>query len=127
MVKEQFKEYRGDLHKWYKRCVSNEEAVQSASPHVIDEDWWILCDRFSSDSFQKMSKINSDNRKKLEVNHVAGSKSFVRLRHDMRDSITSQEPGPVDLYRGTHCRQAMGSWVHPRASENWATIETLRS
>ncbi|XP_058111147.1 uncharacterized protein LOC131254161 [Magnolia sinica] len=82
---------------------------------------------FSSDSFQKRSKINSDNRGKLEVNHVAGSKSFVRLRYDMRDSITGQEPKPVDFYKGTHCRQATGSWIHPRASEIWEEMNTLRS
>ncbi|XP_058096258.1 uncharacterized protein LOC131241493 [Magnolia sinica] len=45
----------------------------------------------------------------------------------MRDSVTGQEPGPVDLYRGTHCRQAMGSWVHPRASEIWVAMDTLHN
>ncbi|XP_058080625.1 uncharacterized protein LOC131228776 [Magnolia sinica] len=44
-----------------------------------------------------------------------------------RDSITGQEPGPVDFYKGTHCRQATGSWVHPRASEIWEEMNTLRS
>ncbi|XP_058092668.1 uncharacterized protein LOC131239127 [Magnolia sinica] len=127
MMKERFKDYRSKLHRQYKRCMSHEEAVQSAPLHVTDEDWRILCDRFSSDSFQKRSKINSDNRGKLEVNHVAGSKSFVRLRHDMRDSVTGQEPGPVDFYKGTHCRQSTGSWVHPRASEIWEEMNTLRS
>ncbi|XP_058070461.1 uncharacterized protein LOC131219376 [Magnolia sinica] len=127
MVKERFREYRSYLHQRYKRCMSHEEGVLSAPPHMTHDDWRILCDRFSSDSFQKRSKINSDNRGKLEVNHVAGSKSFLQLRHDMRDSITGQEPGPVDLYKGTHCRQATGSWVHPRANENWATMDTLRS
>ncbi|XP_058111250.1 uncharacterized protein LOC131254274 [Magnolia sinica] len=91
MVKEQFKEYHDNLHKRYKQCVNHEEVVQSTPPHVTHDDWQILCDRFSSDSFQ-------------------------------RDSVTGQEPGPVDLYRGTHCRQATGSWVHPRASE----ISTVR-
>ncbi|XP_058109002.1 uncharacterized protein LOC131252143 [Magnolia sinica] len=126
-MKERFKDYRSKLYRQYKRCMSHEEAVQSAPLHVTDEDWRILCDRFSSDSFQKRSKINSDNRGKLKVNHIAGSKSFVRLRHDMRDSVTGQEPGPVDFYKGTHCRQATGSWVHPRASEIWEEMNTLRS
>ncbi|XP_058085294.1 uncharacterized protein LOC131232825 [Magnolia sinica] len=105
--------------------MSHEEATLSAPPHMTDDDWRILCDRFSSDSFQKRSKINSDNRKKLEVNHVAGSKSFAEIRHNMRDSVTSQEPGPIDLYKGTHFRQATGSWVHPRAGEIWIKIPTL--
>ncbi|XP_058100557.1 uncharacterized protein LOC131245248 [Magnolia sinica] len=127
MMKERFKDYRSKLHQQYKRCMSHEEAVQSASLHVTDEDWRILCDRFSSDSFQKRSKINSDNIGKLEVNHVASLKSFVRLRHDMRDSVTGQEPGPVDFCKGTHCRQSTGSWVHPRASKIWEEMNTLRS
>ncbi|XP_058095834.1 uncharacterized protein LOC131241154 [Magnolia sinica] len=127
MVKERFKEYRCDLHQRYKRCISHGEAVLSGPPHVTPDDWRILCERFSSEPFQKRSRINSANKGKLEVNHVAGSKSFVRLHHDMRDSVTGQEPGPVDLYRGTHCRQATGSWVHPRASENWAAMDTIRS
>ncbi|XP_058111701.1 uncharacterized protein LOC131255019 [Magnolia sinica] len=110
MMKEGFKDYRSKLHRQYKWCMSHEEVVQSAPLHVTNEDWRILCDRFSSDSFQKRSKINSDNRGKLEVNHVAGSKSFVRLRHNMRDSVTSQEPRPVDFYKGSHCRQATASW-----------------
>ncbi|XP_058071035.1 uncharacterized protein LOC131220080 [Magnolia sinica] len=104
MIKEWFKDYRGKLHQRYKQCVSHGEVALSAPPHVTRDDWQILCDKFSSDSFQKRSKINSDNRKKLEVNHVAGLKSFVQFRHDMRDSVTSQEPGPVDFYRGTYCR-----------------------
>ncbi|XP_058080347.1 uncharacterized protein LOC131228597 [Magnolia sinica] len=45
----------------------------------------------------------------------------------MRDSITSQEPGPIDFYKGTHCRQATGSWVHHRASEIWEEMDTLRN
>ncbi|XP_058110963.1 uncharacterized protein LOC131253847 [Magnolia sinica] len=45
----------------------------------------------------------------------------------MRDSVIGQELGPVDLYRGTHCRQVMGSWVHPTANKNWAAMDTLRS
>ncbi|XP_058106613.1 uncharacterized protein LOC131249886 [Magnolia sinica] len=124
MIKERFKEYRSVLHK---RCMSHEEAPLSAPPHVTDDDWRILCDRFSSNSFQKRSKINSDNREKLEVNHVAGSKSFAEFHHNMRDSVTGQKLGPVDLYRGTHCRQAMRSWVHPRADEIWAAMDTLRN
>ncbi|XP_058077947.1 uncharacterized protein LOC131226196 isoform X2 [Magnolia sinica] len=76
--------------------MSHEEAALSAPPHVTDDDWRILCDRFSSDSFQ-------------------------------RDSVTGQESGPVDLYKGTHCRQATGSWVHPRAGEIWAAMDTLRN
>ncbi|XP_058081108.1 uncharacterized protein LOC131229227 [Magnolia sinica] len=52
MVKERFKEYRGNLHKRYKQCVSYEEGVQSASPHVTHDDWRILCERFLSESFQ---------------------------------------------------------------------------
>ncbi|XP_058107720.1 uncharacterized protein LOC131251173 isoform X3 [Magnolia sinica] len=127
MVKERFKEYRSNLHKRYKRCISHEEAVLSRPPHVTPDDWRILCERFLSEPFQKRSRINSANKGKLEVNHVAGSKSFVRFRHDMQDSVTGQEPGPVDLYRGTHCRQATGSWVHPRASKNWAAMDTIRS
>ncbi|XP_058078124.1 uncharacterized protein LOC131226321 [Magnolia sinica] len=97
--------------------MSHEEAVQSAPLHVTNEDWRILRDRFLSDSFQR----------KVKVNHVAGSKSFVRLRHDMRDSVTGQEPGPVDFYKGTHYRQATGSWVHPKANEIWEEMDTLRS
>ncbi|XP_058071086.1 uncharacterized protein LOC131220132 [Magnolia sinica] len=127
MIKERFKEYRSDLHQRYKRCRSLEEAVLTAPPHVTIDDWRILCERFSSESFQKRSKINSANRGKLEVNHIAGSKSFVQLRRDMRDSVTGQEPGPVDFYRETHCRQATGSWVHPTTSENWAAMDAIRS
>ncbi|XP_058107896.1 uncharacterized protein LOC131251284 [Magnolia sinica] len=103
MMKERFKAYHGKLYQQYKRSASHGEPAQSAPPHVNHEDWRILYDRFSSDSFQKRSKINSDNKRKLEVNHVAGSKSFVRLHHDMQDSVTGQEPGPVDFYKGTHC------------------------
>ncbi|XP_058106935.1 uncharacterized protein LOC131250670 [Magnolia sinica] len=45
----------------------------------------------------------------------------------MQDSVTGQKPGPVDFYKGTPCRQATGSWVHPRASEIWEEMDTLRS
>ncbi|XP_058072756.1 uncharacterized protein LOC131221499 [Magnolia sinica] len=83
MIQERFKEYRSMLHKRYKRCMSHEEAALSAPPHVTDDDWRIFCDRFSFDSFQKRSKINSDNKGKLKVNHVTGSKSFDKIRHNM--------------------------------------------
>ncbi|XP_058102097.1 uncharacterized protein LOC131246207 [Magnolia sinica] len=96
MMKEWFKDYRSKLHRQCKRCVSHEEAIQSAPLHVTDEDWRILCNRFSSDSFQ-------------------------------RDSVTGQELGPVDFYKGIHCQQATGSWVHPRASEIWEEMDTLRN
>ncbi|XP_058106465.1 uncharacterized protein LOC131249707 [Magnolia sinica] len=100
MMKERFKDYHSKLHRQYKRCMSHEEVVQSVPLHVIDENWRILWDRFSSDSFQKRSKINSDNRGKLKVNHIVGSKSFVRLRHDMEemDTLRSQ-PTPDGTQR----------------------------
>ncbi|XP_058113275.1 uncharacterized protein LOC131256345 [Magnolia sinica] len=87
----------------------------------------ILISNSDDDEEIKRGRINSANRGKLEVSHIVSLKSFVRLRHDIRDSVTGQEPGPVDLYRGTHCRQVTGSWVYPKASENWAAMDTICS
>ncbi|XP_058107719.1 uncharacterized protein LOC131251173 isoform X2 [Magnolia sinica] len=142
MVKERFKEYRSNLHKRYKRCISHEEAVLSRPPHVTPDDWRILCERFLSEPFQKRSRINSANKGKLEVNHVAGSKSFVRFRHDMRSEpdIMSEVLGTRSGYvrglghgaklmapaRGTSSRSIAGESALRRADVLEREVQHLR-
>ncbi|KAK1288385.1 hypothetical protein QJS10_CPB19g01994 [Acorus calamus] len=127
MMKERLQEYRAELHRHYKRFSTHGEAVQHAPMGVTVEEWRSLCERFGSESFQKRSKINSKNRANLVVNHVSGSKSFIRHRHEMQNRETGEERSEVDHYRDVHYREQAGTWVHPLALERWEAMQLRRS
>ncbi|XP_058068235.1 uncharacterized protein LOC131217338 [Magnolia sinica] len=46
MIREQFKEYHGELHQRYKLCRTYDEAVLSTPPHMTLDDRRILYERF---------------------------------------------------------------------------------
>ncbi|KAK1299392.1 hypothetical protein QJS10_CPB14g01058 [Acorus calamus] len=71
--------------------------------------------------------IISENRANLVVNHVAGSKSFIRHRREMQNPETGEERGEIDHYKDVHYREQKGTWVHPLALERWETMQLKRS
>ncbi|XP_042951939.1 uncharacterized protein LOC122289083 [Carya illinoinensis] len=90
-----FSAFHCGLHKKYLSYGSHEEALASGSILVNPLVWAKLCERWGSDSFKKISNQNRENRKKHNINHKAGRKSFVRIleeKKEMVEKMNSLEP-----------------------------------
>ncbi|KAF5465356.1 hypothetical protein F2P56_015372 [Juglans regia] len=74
-----FNHIRYDLHRTYKQCESNEEALVNVPLLVTPTTRVKLCARCSSEDFKRMYEQNKNNMEKQQNNHTARRRSFVRL------------------------------------------------
>ncbi|KAK1401503.1 hypothetical protein POM88_001108 [Heracleum sosnowskyi] len=60
-------------------------------PHFLEEDAWMgCCDYWETEGHEKMSKINTENRKHLTFPHASGAMTF-----EQRRSAKEEETGEV--------------------------------
>ncbi|GKD13406.1 Myb domain protein 62, partial [Tanacetum coccineum] len=76
------KSRRWRLHNHYKNYPTKEQAIMNPPRGVKIPDWVLLCDRFASEDFQKISARNKMNRSKNLVPPAVGSKSMARVVHE---------------------------------------------
>nr|GEX03161.1 pollen receptor-like kinase 4 [Tanacetum cinerariifolium] len=69
------------LHKHYLKYPTKEEAMTHPPNGVKVAEWVLLCDRFASEEFQKISATNKQNRACNEVPPTVGTKSVARRIH----------------------------------------------
>ncbi|XP_040987079.1 uncharacterized protein LOC121234974 isoform X3 [Juglans microcarpa x Juglans regia] len=82
-----FNDFHYQLHKIYLGCATHDEALVKSTSLVEPDVWKILCGRWGSDEFKKISNQNKANRKRQSVNHTPGRKSFMRLIQEMNTMI----------------------------------------
>ena len=59
-LSDQFRNWRSDLHKHFKKFQTVEEAKRNPHENVSNkEDWEYLCDRFSSEEFKVKFVMNN--------------------------------------------------------------------
>ncbi|XP_042976312.1 uncharacterized protein LOC122307477 [Carya illinoinensis] len=114
-LRKRFNAYHHELHKKYMKFATHEEALASETSMVNPIVWTKLCERWGSDSFKKMSARNKESRKKLDVNHTSGCKSFVRVLEEKR----VHETNVVDFYRHTRWSKKKEKFVTPATEHNY--------
>ncbi|KAA8542862.1 hypothetical protein F0562_024014 [Nyssa sinensis] len=119
------KEYRGDLHKHFKKFQwARLDAHRHPYRGVSIDDWKVICTRFKADELQKISKKNSKNRAKQVVKHCGGSKSFVQYLYE-RNAETEQPIGRIELWKRTHYKEPNG-WM-TQCEEYYDEMRRLQS
>ncbi|KAJ9553513.1 hypothetical protein OSB04_017558 [Centaurea solstitialis] len=67
------------LHVHYQKFATKEDATRHPPNGIKDIDWVKLCDKFSSEEFQKISNKNKKNRSMNEVPPAVGTVSIARI------------------------------------------------
>ncbi|KAF5468571.1 hypothetical protein F2P56_012714 [Juglans regia] len=108
-LRKRFNAFHHELHKKYMAYGSHEEALAFGTTLVDNLVWVKLCGRWGSDVFKKMSAQNRENRKRLNTNHTAGRKSFVRILEEKRP----ERANLVDFYKEVRWSKKMEKFVTP--------------
>ncbi|XP_050945494.1 uncharacterized protein LOC127150847 [Cucumis melo] len=121
-----FKEFRADCHKHFKKYSDPEEARANPPNALVgrDEDWHFLCDHYISRAFQEQSRTNKAARQKQPYNHSSRSKSFLQLQYELAER-RGQPVDRVELFRETHVRA--GTFVSQAAEDAHNQMLELQS
>ncbi|KAG6506618.1 hypothetical protein ZIOFF_031945 [Zingiber officinale] len=80
-----WKNWRCEMNsEFVKPCKTRQEVLQNVPKGMDKQDWeWLVKEYFLSESFQKMSKTNTQNRSLKSMPHRTGSKPFRQLAYEM--------------------------------------------
>ncbi|GKC04256.1 Myb domain protein 62, partial [Tanacetum coccineum] len=80
----QHRNHQYKLHLHYKEYETMEEAMTHPPKGIEVSDWVLLCERFASEDFQKISEKNKKNRSKNLVPPTVGTRSLARRVDESR-------------------------------------------
>ncbi|GKC63869.1 Myb domain protein 62, partial [Tanacetum coccineum] len=80
----QHRNHQYKLHIHYKEYETMEEAMTHPPKGIEVSDWVLLCERFASEDFQKISGKNKKNRSKNLVPPTVGTRSLARRVDESR-------------------------------------------
>ncbi|KAK4412473.1 hypothetical protein Salat_2894400 [Sesamum alatum] len=123
----QYRSYRHKLHVYYFGKKDEEEILHKPPNGVSEEHWEKLINYFESDGFQKISDRNKENRKKLKMAHICGTKSIVQYCYEDRDPETEQEPTRTATWRKTRYSNKKNGWVDQTSEAVYEDITRLQS
>ncbi|KAJ9563434.1 hypothetical protein OSB04_008594 [Centaurea solstitialis] len=114
----QHKTRRFGLHVYYKKFATKEDATRHPPNGINDIDWVKLCDKFSSEEFQKISAKNKKNRSMNEVPPAVGTVSIARIVDKRRRE--GEQVSAIEQYKIGHFSTKKNKMVNEKADEIWA-------
>ncbi|GJV01832.1 hypothetical protein Tco_1335401 [Tanacetum coccineum] len=108
----QHRNHQYKLHLHYKEYETMEEAMTHPPKGIEVSDWVLLCERFASEDFQKISEKNKKNRSKNLVPPTVGTRSLAR-RVDEVSSAGEKEKNfqKLNNTNGTLSKKLKG-WIN---------------
>ncbi|WMV53470.1 hypothetical protein MTR67_046855 [Solanum verrucosum] len=111
-IQEAWSRRKFDLKTHHFDAYANDQIRMEKKPDdVPTSQFKELLKYWNSEKFQKMSKANSENRKKLKNPHTVGKKSFALLRNDLeKERETNDTPSPKEFFVVTRKRKPNRSY-----------------
>ncbi|XP_049390290.1 uncharacterized protein LOC125854758 [Solanum stenotomum] len=111
-IQEAWRRRKFDLKTHHFDAYANDQIRMEKKPDdVPTSQFKELLKYWNSEKFQKMSKANSENRKKLKNPHTVGKKSFALLRNDLeKERETNDTPSPKEFFVVTRKRKPNRSY-----------------
>lgn len=109
------------LHLHYKEYQTKEEAMTHPPQGIDVSDWVNLCERFASESFQKISIKNKKNRAMNEIPPTVGSHSLARTVDTSRKE--GKEVPETRQWRMAHYSKKKEGMINEKADTIWNDIE----
>ncbi|KAB1205903.1 hypothetical protein CJ030_MR7G027912 [Morella rubra] len=102
------------FHKIYKRF-QNKEKQWPIPQELSKEVWEKSCNLRANDDYQRLCDKNVANRRKLKVNHTAGSKSLLSLYEESLE----EDCNKIQFYKRSHIKRDLVTWVTSACEENY--------
>ncbi|KAI3917525.1 hypothetical protein MKW98_021287 [Papaver atlanticum] len=122
-----YNNYRTQMSAHFKICKTIEEARSKPFENVSLENWFWLCDHFSSGKFKKRSVVGSNNRKHVKYNHFGGSREFqVRLK---KKKVLGVQAAKIQTFQEnhTHIKEGIVAWGTPDENEIYYEVLEKKS
>ncbi|XP_049414598.1 uncharacterized protein LOC125877309 [Solanum stenotomum] len=111
-IQEAWRRHKFDLKTHHFDAYANDQIRMEKKPDdVPTSQFKELLKYWNSEKFQKMSKANSENRKKLKNPHTVGKKSFALVRNDLeKERETNDTPSLKEFFVVTRKRKPNRSY-----------------
>ncbi|GKE04031.1 reverse transcriptase domain-containing protein, partial [Tanacetum coccineum] len=83
--------------------------------------WVLLCERFASEDFQKISEKNKKNRSKNLVPPTVGTRSFARRVDESRRE--GKEVSEIEQYKMAHYSKKLKGMINEEADTIWNDLQ----
>ncbi|GJZ91765.1 Myb domain protein 62 [Tanacetum coccineum] len=113
----QHRNHQYKLHLHYKEYETMEEAMTHPPKGIEVSDWVLLCERFASEDFQKISEKNKKNRSKNLVPPTVGTRSFARRVDESRRE--GKEVSEIEQYKMAHYSKKLKGMINEEADTIW--------
>ncbi|GJW48102.1 Myb domain protein 62 [Tanacetum coccineum] len=118
----QHRNHQYKLHIHYKEYETMEEAMTHPSKGIEVSDWVLLCERFASEDFQKISEKNKKNRAKNLVPPTVGTRSLARRVDESRRE--GKEVSEIEQYKMAHYSKRLKGMINEEADTIWNDLQT---
>ncbi|CAL1405205.1 unnamed protein product [Linum trigynum] len=125
-VNRRWSDYKTKLKsKYYDPELSIEEILAIPKPEgVIDTHWQTLVNRWYTEEFQRLSRINAENASNMKTPHTCGRMSIARWKA-IKTMETGKEPDRLETFENTHTRKN-GTYVNGYTATLIEKAHTLR-
>ncbi|GKA72994.1 integrase, catalytic region, zinc finger, CCHC-type containing protein [Tanacetum coccineum] len=118
----QHRNHQYKLHIHYKEYETMEEAMTHPPKGIEVSDWVLLCERFASEDFQKISEKNKKNRSKNLVPPTVGTRSLARRVDESRRE--GKEVSEIEQYKMAHYSKKLKGMINEEADTIWNDLQT---
>ncbi|XP_050125655.1 uncharacterized protein LOC126602861 [Malus sylvestris] len=116
-----YKEYRNWLKAEY--YTKRQEHERSEPPPGVDGGQWAEMLAYWDDPKTKeVAEKNKINRVSKKMNHTTGSKTFARVREELKKKH-GKEPDPITFFRATHTRKD-DTWIDESSQQRGISMES---
>ncbi|GKC07400.1 Myb domain protein 62, partial [Tanacetum coccineum] len=117
----QHRNHQYKLHLHYKEYETMEEAMTHPPKGIEVSDWVLLCERFASEDFQKISEKNKKNRSKNLVPPTVGTRSLARRVDESRRE--GKEVSEIEQYKMAHYSKKLKGMINEEADTIWNDLQ----
>ncbi|GJW58374.1 Myb domain protein 62 [Tanacetum coccineum] len=117
----QHRNHQYKLHLHYKEYETMEEATTHPPKGIEVSDWVLLCERFASEDFQKISEKNKKNRSKNLVPPTVGTRSLARRVDESRRE--GKEVSEIEQYKMAHYSKKLNGMINEEADTIWNDLQ----
>ncbi|KAM1571154.1 hypothetical protein ACFX10_036079 [Malus domestica] len=116
-----YKEYRNNLKAEYYTKRQEEDRLEPP-PGVDGCQWAEMLAYWDDPKTKEVAEKNKYNRELKTMNHTTGSKTFARVREELKRKH-GKEPDPISFFRATHTRKD-DSWIDDSSQQRGVSMES---
>ncbi|KQK06710.2 hypothetical protein BRADI_2g27948v3 [Brachypodium distachyon] len=105
IIQKGVRNHRYKLKRDYFTKVSPNKRLANVPPKMSQDNWELLCNRWSNPDFQRLCAKNKQNREGVRQHQCTGSRSYVAHLTFSKAKYNNEEPDVVDFYKESHTKK----------------------